>query len=60
MEQNRSTSDIGALLQDNYWHATDPKRAVVTDKAPAKREAREVILQDTLLATIASAALQVN
>ena len=49
----------GPLPQDNYWRATDLKTAVVTDarrEAPAEREARAVILRDTLLASIASAA----
>ena len=36
----------GAFPKENYWRATDPKRAVVTDgAAPAEREARAVILR---------------
>ena len=31
------------MPQDNYWRATDPKRAVVTDGT--EREARAVILR---------------
>ena len=38
----------GAFPKENYWRATDPKRAVVTDVlrgAPAERKVRAVILR---------------
>ena len=41
MEQNPWTSHIGALPQDNYWHATDPKRAVVTDSVKSPPSANK-------------------